>query len=80
MGNANTVPPDALLLLTSQCPHCPTVLQGLGRTRRIGGWPGDLLHRIAQTGLAGQGIVRNSQAQYMCLFDLDHFSGTGDMV
>ncbi len=25
MGNANTVPPDALLLLTSQCPHCPTV-------------------------------------------------------
>jgi len=25
-----TDPPDALLLLTSSCPHCPGVLQGLG--------------------------------------------------
>ncbi len=36
MSNANTVPPDALLLLTSQCPHCPTVLQGLGELVKKG--------------------------------------------
>lgn len=29
MNDFNPAPPDALLLLTSQCPHCPTVLQGL---------------------------------------------------
>jgi thioredoxin-like negative regulator of GroEL len=36
MSNANTAPPDALLLLTSQCPHCPTVLQGLGELVKKG--------------------------------------------
>ena len=29
MSNSKPVPPDALLLLTTQCPHCPAVLQGL---------------------------------------------------
>ena len=36
MSNASTAPPDALLLLTSQCPHCPTVLQGLGELVKKG--------------------------------------------
>ena len=36
MSDSNTVPPDALLLLTSQCPHCPTVLQGLGELVKKG--------------------------------------------
>lgn len=36
MSNSNTVPPDALLLLTSQCPHCPTVLQGLAELVKKG--------------------------------------------
>jgi len=34
-----TPPPDALLLLTSRCPHCPVVLQGLSdlvKSGRIG--------------------------------------------
>ena len=29
MTDFNPGPPDAVLLLSSQCPHCPTVLQGL---------------------------------------------------
>ena len=29
MSNSKSVPADALLLLSTQCPHCPTVLQGL---------------------------------------------------
>lgn len=29
MSSTSSAPPDALLLLTSRCPHCPTVLQGL---------------------------------------------------
>jgi thioredoxin-like negative regulator of GroEL len=36
MNNANRLPPDALLLLTSQCPHCPTVLQGLSELVKKG--------------------------------------------
>jgi len=36
MKHANTAPPDALLLLTSQCPHCPVVLQGLGELVKKG--------------------------------------------
>ncbi|MGF1548867.1 MAG: HEAT repeat domain-containing protein [Thiotrichales bacterium] len=37
----DAMPPDALMLLTSRCPHCPTVLHGLtelvkqGRLRRL---------------------------------------------
>ena len=31
-----TAPPDALLLLTSQCPQCPTVLQGLSELVKKG--------------------------------------------
>jgi hypothetical protein len=36
MSNSNTPPPDALLLLSTQCPHCPTVLQGLGELVKKG--------------------------------------------
>jgi len=36
MRNSNTVPPDALLLISTQCPHCPTVLQGLGELVKKG--------------------------------------------
>jgi hypothetical protein len=36
MNNANATPPDALLLLTSQCPHCPTVLQALSELVKQG--------------------------------------------
>ncbi|MCO6413061.1 MAG: HEAT repeat domain-containing protein [Thiogranum sp.] len=36
MHNANATPPDALLLLSSQCPHCPTVLQGLSELVKKG--------------------------------------------
>jgi len=36
MNDANTAPPDALLLLTSQCPYCPVVLQGLGELVKQG--------------------------------------------
>lgn len=36
MHNANALPPDALLLLTSQCPHCPTVLQALSELVKKG--------------------------------------------
>jgi hypothetical protein len=39
MADNDNPAPDALLLLTPQCPHCPTVLQGLGelvKTGRIG--------------------------------------------
>ncbi|MFQ5643399.1 MAG: HEAT repeat domain-containing protein [Thiogranum sp.] len=36
MNDANTAPPDALLLLTGQCPHCPVVLQGLGELVKQG--------------------------------------------
>ena len=36
MEHNNTAPPDALLLMTSQCPHCPTLLQGLGELVKKG--------------------------------------------
>jgi len=36
MNDFNPEPPDALLLLTSQCPHCPTVLQGLAELVKQG--------------------------------------------
>jgi len=36
MSDFNPEPADALLLLTSQCPHCPTVLQGLGELVKKG--------------------------------------------
>jgi glutaredoxin len=36
MGNSNSVPPDALLLLSTQCPHCATVLQGLSELVKKG--------------------------------------------
>lgn len=36
MNDFNPAPPDAVLLLTSQCPHCPTVLQGLGELVKQG--------------------------------------------
>lgn len=36
MRNSNTVPPDALLLVSTQCPHCSTVLQGLGELVKKG--------------------------------------------
>jgi hypothetical protein len=36
MSNSNTPPPDALLLLSTVCPHCPTVLQGLGELVKKG--------------------------------------------
>ena len=36
MNNFNPGPPDALLLLTTQCPHCPTVLQGLAELVKQG--------------------------------------------
>jgi hypothetical protein len=36
MSNSNTPPADALLLLSTQCPHCPTVLQGLGELVKQG--------------------------------------------
>ncbi len=36
MSNSNTVPPDALLLLSTQCPHCPTVLHGLSELVKAG--------------------------------------------
>jgi hypothetical protein len=36
MSNSKPVPPDALLLLSTQCPHCPTVLQGLGELVKKG--------------------------------------------
>ena len=36
MSQSNTAAPDALLLLTAQCPHCPTVLQGLGELVKQG--------------------------------------------
>lgn len=36
MVEATSRPPDALLLLTSQCPQCPTVLQGLSELVKKG--------------------------------------------
>ena len=36
MSQSNTTAPDALLMLTAQCPHCPTVLQGLGELVKKG--------------------------------------------
>jgi len=36
MENKLNTPPAALLLLTSQCPHCPTLLQGLGELVKKG--------------------------------------------
>lgn len=36
MTQSGPTPPDALLLLTSQCPHCPTVLQGLSELVKKG--------------------------------------------
>lgn len=36
MPETSTTPPDALLLLTSQCPQCPTVLQGLSELVKKG--------------------------------------------
>ena len=33
---STTTPPDALLLIASGCPHCPTVLQGLGELVKSG--------------------------------------------
>ena len=49
MSNSNTVPPEALLLLSSHCPHCPTVLQGLGE--------------LVKKGLIGRLEVVNIQAR-----------------
>jgi len=59
MSNANTVPPDALLLLTSQCPHCPTILQGLGdlvKTGLIGRL--EVVNIVARPDIAEQHGVR----------------------
>ena len=36
MPETTSAPPDALLLLTSQCPQCPTVLQGLSELVKKG--------------------------------------------
>ena len=36
MDDFNSGPPDALLLLTTRCPHCPTVLQGLAELLKQG--------------------------------------------
>ena len=36
MNQSNVSVPDALLFLTAQCPHCPTVLQGLGELVKKG--------------------------------------------
>jgi thiol-disulfide isomerase/thioredoxin len=36
MNDFNPAPPDALLLLTSQCPHCPTVLKALSELVKQG--------------------------------------------
>jgi thiol-disulfide isomerase/thioredoxin len=36
MSDFNPAPPDALLLLSSQCPHCPTVLQALAELVKQG--------------------------------------------
>ncbi|HFD81350.1 MAG TPA: HEAT repeat domain-containing protein [Gammaproteobacteria bacterium] len=36
MNTPANAPPDALLLLTSRCPHCPTVLQGLAELVKQG--------------------------------------------
>jgi thiol-disulfide isomerase/thioredoxin len=35
-NNAKTTPPDALLFIANGCPHCPTVLQGLGELVKTG--------------------------------------------
>lgn len=34
--NETATPPDALMVLGSRCPHCPTVLQGLGELIKQG--------------------------------------------
>jgi len=36
MNQPDTTAPDALLLLSSQCPHCPSVLQGLAELVKQG--------------------------------------------
>jgi hypothetical protein len=36
MNDFNPTPPDALLLLASQCPHCPAVLHGLSELVKQG--------------------------------------------
>jgi thioredoxin-like negative regulator of GroEL len=36
MNDFKSGPPDALLLLTTRCPHCPTVLQGLAELVKQG--------------------------------------------
>jgi len=36
MNQPDSTPPDALLLLSSQCPHCPSVLQGLAELVKQG--------------------------------------------
>lgn len=36
MSNSNTVPPEAQLLLSTHCPHCATVLQGLAELVKKG--------------------------------------------
>ena len=80
MGNSNTVPPDALLLLSTQCPHCPTVLQGLGELVKkglIGRL--EVVNIVARPDIAEQQGVRTVPWMRLGDFELEGLHSPGEL-
>jgi len=80
MSNSNTVPPDALLLLSTQCPHCPTVLQGLcelikkGLIGRL-----EVVNIVARPDIAEQQGVRTVPWMRLGDFELEGLHSPGEL-
>ena len=80
MSNSNTVPPDALLLLSTQCPHCPTVLQGLGELVKkglIGRL--EVVNIVARPDIAEQQGVRTVPWMSLGDFELEGLHAPGEL-
>jgi len=80
MSNSNTVPPDALLLLSTQCPHCPTVLQGLGELVKkglIGRL--EVVNVVARPDIAEQQGVRTVPWVRLGDFELEGLHSAGEL-
>ncbi len=80
MSNSNSIPPVALLLLSTHCPHCATVLQGLGELVKNG-----LLSRLevvnilARPDIAQQLGVRSVPWVKLGDFELEGLHSPGEL-
>ena len=80
MSNSNTVPPDALLLLSTQCPYCPTVLQGLSQLVKkglIGRL--EVVNIVARPDIAEQQGVRTVPWMRLGDFELEGLHSPGEL-